>query len=490
MSFSREYNKKNNLPQPKQSWRHSPLKSCFYFFAFVIIFLFLGYSLALGYLYFQTENAAKAVITKEGNASILGITTDLFTQKKTPPLKGELSGRINILLLGKAGENYPGKNLTDTIIIASINTQTGRASLLSLPRDLYVPLYDGTTSTKINAVYAMNQGKDPFLSIRKTITSLLHIDIHYTVAVNYDAFVSIINALGGINIMVDHDIYDTLFPGPNYSYETFELKKGFHTLDGATALKYVRERHSDPRGDFGRAERQQKTLKAIKNKVFSTQTFLNPFTLHKLLLSLEENIRMDITLEEIARFVEIAQKTDLENIETIVVDAWRKESLLRVSHIYLENGQRMFVLVPRTGTFEEIQELSKNIFEYSFLEKRQENIQKEQATITLVYFEDLLVVEKIRKLLLDLGFSSVTLEKITSLQETPQTSLAFEKNTLSKPYSLDEILKVLPATKNTSPQGQIASSADITVLIGKDTLSRHSWEEASLQDLEAMNDSL
>lgn len=490
MSVFREYTKKTQSPFQKNSRKSSLPRTIFYFSIFIGLFIFLGYSFALGFLYFQTKNTAKTIITKEQNASILGVTTDFLTQKETLPLKGEESGRINILLLGKAGENYPGKDLTDTIIVASINTKTGQASLLSLPRDLYVPIKDGATFTKINAVYGINEKEeDPFFLIRKTITSLLHIEIHYTIAVNYDAFITIIDALGGINVMVDQDIYDTRFPGPNYSYETFELKKGFHALDGPTALKYVRERHSDPRGDFGRAERQQKTIKAIKNKAFSTQTFLNPLTLHKLLTSLEKNIRTDITLEEIGRFIEIAQKTDLENIETLVVDAWRKESLLRVSHIYLQNGQRMFVLVPRTGTFEEIQELSENIFEYSFLEKRQEFIQKEQATITLIYFENLPVIEKIRRLLLDLGFSSVIIEKNTTLQKMPDTSLVFEKNTLSKPYSLDEILKVLPAKKETSLQGELSSSTDITILVGKESLSRHQWEEASLQDLETTDNS-
>ncbi|NCU41657.1 MAG: LytR family transcriptional regulator [Candidatus Moranbacteria bacterium] len=490
MSVFREYNKKTQSSFQKNSQKFSLLRTIFYFSIFTGIFIFFGYLLSLGFVYFQTENTAKTIITKEQNTSVLGMTTDFLTQKESPSIKGEESGRINILLLGKAGENYPGKDLTDTIIVASINTQTGQASLLSLPRDLYVPLEDGDVFTKINAVYGMNQNKeDPFFLIRKTISSLLHIDIHYTIAVNYDAFITIIDALGGINVTVDQDIYDTRFPGPNYSYETFELKKGFHTLNGPTALKYVRERHSDPRGDFGRAERQQKTIKAIKNKAFSTQTFLNPITLHKLLISLEKNIRMDISLEEIGRFIEIAQKTDLENIETLVVDAWRKESLLRVSHVYLENEQRMFVLVPRTGTFEEIQELSENIFEYSFLEKRQASIQKEQATITLIYFENLPVVEKIKRLLLDLGFSSVIIKKSPPLQKIPQTSLVFEKNSLSKPYSLDEILKVLPAKKETSLQEDFLSSTDMTILIGKDSLSRHQWEEASLQDLEAIDNS-
>jgi hypothetical protein len=109
-----------------------------------------------------------------------------------------------------------------------------------------------------------------------TVTEITGLPIHYFVILDFDGFEKIIDTVGGVRINAERDFLDTRYPGKNYGYETFQLSKGWHSLDGATALKYVRERHADPEGDFGRAKRQQETIRAVRDKVFSVPTFLNP----------------------------------------------------------------------------------------------------------------------------------------------------------------------------------------------------------------------
>lgn len=283
----------------------------------------------------------------------------LVSDRRTP-LDGESAGRVNILLLGKGNEFHPGQNLTDTLMIASINTKTKKIALLSLPRDFYVHIPGTKIPIKINALYQYgltnNLGVGPIIGAIQTLTDLR---IHYFLLADFDAFTSIVDALGGINVEVLRNITDTRYPGPNYSYQTFAVKKGLQKMDGATALKYVRSRHGDPEGDFGRAKRQQQTLQAIKNKAFSLGTFANPLTMGKLLDAISDNIRTDMSLTDMSSLMSLTKNLDTQNITTVVVDAWKPNSLLRVS-----NFGRAFGLVPRAGkyNYNEIGELADTIF--------------------------------------------------------------------------------------------------------------------------------
>lgn len=130
--------------------------------------------------------------------------------------------------MGAAGEHNPGKNLTDTIMVMSIDTKNKRMALLSLPRDLYVKIPDDGRMTKINNVYqyglSSDQGIEP---IKKTVSDITGLAMNYYLIVDFDAFTKIIDQIGGVNVTVERDILDTRYPGPNYSYQTFELSKSF-----------------------------------------------------------------------------------------------------------------------------------------------------------------------------------------------------------------------------------------------------------------------
>ena len=406
------------------------------------------------------------------------------------PLKGEEEGRVNILLLGKTGKNYPGTDLTDTIIIGSIDTKTNKTSMMSLPRDLYVRIGDTQSSTKINALYLYGKKQnteDSFEFIRSAVEEVTGLPIHYTVTVDYDAFVRVVDALGGINVTVERDFYDPRYPGPNYSYETFELKKGFHTLDGETALKYVRERHDDPQGDFGRSARQQQVLQSIKNKVFTLETFLNPLTLYSLLGTLEDTVRTDLSPKEMESLVSLIQQVDTHNVHNYVVDAWKRDSLLRVSHINLENGVRMFALVPRTGNYQEIHETARNIFALESQTARRERIESEQPNILLLNTnQNNRVTSQVTELLEDLGFREISTNTPADTTPLPR-SFVIKHSENSKNYSLDELLKKIPASLageslSTYLPKNIPQDTDFIVLLGSDVVPHYTWEKASVEE--------
>ncbi len=391
---------------------------------------------------------------------------------KNIPLKQTGDNRINVLLLGRAGEHYPGKNLTDTIMLASINTQTHQVALLSFPRDLYTPIGQSTNYTKINAIYQIGlDTKDGVALLRETVEEISGEPVHYSIIVDFDGFEKTLDALGGVSVDVPRDLLDTRYPGKNYSYETFEIKKGWQKLDGATALKYVRERHSDPEGDFGRAKRQQQVMQAVRDKAFSTGTFLNVFTLSHLLDTLGASIKTDITLDEMESFLSLIRTLDTKNITTVVIDAWKKESLLRVSHIPTPSGNA-FILLPRTGNWKEIRTLAHNIFSLDSLQEERERIANEHASLLILCAEsDDSLADILKQFLLEeLGFEKVSISH-ENLENTPKDSTIIDNTDGQKLYSHNALLSRFELEKKPSSalsQNRMSSQTDFLLTLGED----------------------
>ena len=404
-------------------------------------------------------------------------------------LREESNGRINIILLGKAGENNPGKNLTDTIIVISVDTRQKKVALLSLPRDLYTEIPRTKTFTKINTLYAYGLSADAGIApIREAVEEITGLPLHYFLVIDFDGFTRIVDALGGINVSVEEDINDQRYPGPNYSYDPFVLSKGLHRMNGALALKYVRERHDDPRGDFGRAHRQQQVLQAMKDRAFSLRTILNPFTLNDILNSLTTHVYMDIRPDEIDNFLALAKTVDTQNITNVVVDAWRAESLLRVSHITTEDGRQMFILVPRVGNYSEIRDTAENIFDLRRLERRREEIVRENASVILINRSGApALAQRVQRVLSnDLAIAHVLI--LPSDQKAPQqssTTIA-ERRGGARLFTTDELLKRLPAQRATDEKSDIldVDDADIVIFLGNDIVPKYVYAEDSVEDLQ------
>lgn len=457
-----------------------------------MILIALGYG---SFLVYKLNYLEKKVSVKDDNSRNFFDTLKSLSINKPLELKGVDKKRINILFLGLPGKGKPGQNLTDTIMVASINLETNQVALLSIPRDFYVEIPHSHLFTKINSVYQYEQnqgnGENAADTLKEIVENITSLNINYYVVVNFDGFTQIIDALGEINITSERDIYDSRYPGPNYSYEIFELKKGFHTLNGATALKYARERHDDPEGDFGRAKRQQQILQATKNKIFTTQTMLNVSAINELFNVLGNNIKTDISPEEFDDFLELIKRVDTNNINNVVLDAWNKDSLLKVSHVFYGNV-RAFVLVPRVGNYSEIHDLAQDIFDLNKIRRRKEAISQENSTIALLNKSgDKSLTDKIKKLLSDnFGYKNVIIiqdVKDKKLGQWEKETVAYDFTSRNKPFTLDEIVTRLPAkatgANNNKYQESVQNiSADILVVIGQDLIEKYKMEEDNIEE--------
>jgi LCP family protein required for cell wall assembly len=462
----------------------------------IILLLFLAIFSYFFYFTWKIHSFSKTIsIRNDVPSSFIGDTGTILSSVASVNrkiLKGEEDGRINILLLGAAGKGNPGQNLTDTIMIASIDTKNKKVGLFSLPRDFYVKIAGTNYFTKINSIYqyGISSGQE-IEPINNTIEEITGLPIHYFIVLDFTGFKKIIDDIGGINVEVKRDIYDASYPGPNYSYQTFKIKKGLYNMDGETALKYVRERHDDPEGDFGRAKRQQEVMQSAKNKIFSARTFLDVFTLNKLFDDLGDNIKTNMTLEEIGSLMNLSRQLDTQNIANAVADAWKPDSILKVSHIDMDQG-RAFVLVPRVGNYSEIQDLAKNLFDLDSIKRRQAEIEKEAANIMLVSQSSSgATAYKIKNLLENkLKIKNV---KIRLIQENSvwQDSIIIDQTNSQKLFTLDEIIKKLP-TKLSEEKNNITpddTKSDIVVFIGKDLEKIYSLEEDSIDNLNKTPDS-
>lgn len=404
----------------------------------ILIVLLAGASLAIGVRFTQSLHFENRELSFFQGIRILGDSL-LGTGGA---LAGEESGRVNILLLGRAGEKYPGRNLTDTVMLLSLDTEKKRVGLLSLPRDLFAPIPGTGLSTKLNSLYQIGLNESVGTEIlRESVAEITGQPIHYYAMIDFDGFERMIDALGGIQVEVMRDIYDARYPGKNYSYETFELKKGWQKLDGKTALKYARERHDDPEGDFGRTKRQQQIMQAVRDRAWSIPTFLNPFALSGFLESLGESVTTDVPPESIGRFIELARSLDTKNVSTVVIDAWKKESLLRVSHVE-SGGVRAFILVPRSGTWGEIRDAAEHLFEKHGREAKAEMIEKESAQILVLaaprYRANAeALVADIRE---TFPVASVKLQSDGGLETNGEAAMIQDKSSVRAPYTLDTLI--------------------------------------------------
>lgn len=400
--------------------------------------------------------------------------SDILPGGKREPLRGEEMGRVNILLLGRAGERYPGRNLTDTVMLASLDLSGRRSAFLSIPRDLFVPIPDSNLSTKLNSLYqhglSSGNGADTVVRAVEQITGQ---DIPYYVILDFDGFERIIDEIGGVTVLSERDILDTRYPGKNYSYETFDLKAGWHTLDGATALKYARERHSDPEGDFGRAKRQQQIIKAFQEKVFSVETLLNALAVNRMLDTLGESVRTNLSVGEMLSLAETVRTIDVRNASTVVVDAWKSESLLRVSHLDI-GGVRAFILLPRTGNWTEIRDLSEHVFEQDTIEKRRASIAKEAPTISIISSAaEISTARRLNRTLSDtIPGADIRTIAVAGLPVRSRSAVV-EHSPSSKIMTLDELLKLFSLERLSALPDLVAangevSAADFVIILGTD----------------------
>ncbi len=231
----------------------------------------------------------------------------------------------NILLLGtdeRPDEGGPAR--TDTMILVSINPEDQTLGMLSMPRDLWVPIPGQNISTKINTAYGLGeaqgyQGGGAQLA-KDTVSSFIGRPVDYFVRVNFDGFREIIDLIGGIDIEVASTIHDEEYPTADYGVETFHLDAGMHHLDGETALKYARTRHTDD--DYNRARRQQEIIRAVADKVLSAGMISQLLPrVPQLLMTMQNSIETDIPIPVGLDLANLVGGSSLREVRQLVLDS-------------------------------------------------------------------------------------------------------------------------------------------------------------------------
>lgn len=232
--------------------------------------------------------------------------------------------RINILLLGLDTANgHIEAARTDTIIVVSIDPTGGPVTMLSIPRDLWVPI-GPYGENRINTAYFLGEvnkypGGGPAL-LQATVEQNFGIAIDHYVVVDFDGFRRLIDLMGGVTVTVEKDIYDASFPtGVGDGTKELFIPAGVHHFTGEEALEYVRARHET--SDFDRAARQQHLLLAIRDQVLRGGTIASLLPrLPTLYRTFSDTVQTDMALDDMLRIARLVEGIDVNNVETAVID--------------------------------------------------------------------------------------------------------------------------------------------------------------------------
>ena len=255
-----------------------------------------------------------------GQGNVFDLLT--FTEEIYDPLKTDANGRTNILAFGTSGYDmegnegngvHDGAQLTDSIMVISLNQETGDVAMLSLPRDLKASP-TCTATGKINEVYwcndmdGLNENAGA-TALMTEVGSILGIDFQYYAHLNWGSLVSIVDTLGGIKVTLDEDIEDYYWTGAVY-------QAGIeYTLNGEEALGLARARHGTSGGDFSRGASQQKILIGIKDRIFEKELSLTDII--NLASTLGDNLRTNLTVSEIKTAAHLTFNFDFENMRQL-----------------------------------------------------------------------------------------------------------------------------------------------------------------------------
>jgi LCP family protein required for cell wall assembly len=232
--------------------------------------------------------------------------------------------RVNILLVGVDSSPTRTTQLTDTMLVVSLDPDGKASAMISVPRDLYgVPLPKGSPfNRKLNSLMAYAASHpDAFPlggvgTLKATIGTLLGVRIHYFAAINLFGFKATVDSIGGVNITVLKAISDPTYSDEYGRHTGFYLKPGTYHMNGHTALAFVRSRKGAGDNDFTRADRQQQLLTAIRDQLTAGNLLL---ALPGLLDAVKNTITTDVPSARLAELAAAVQRADMSQLQRIVL---------------------------------------------------------------------------------------------------------------------------------------------------------------------------
>jgi LCP family protein required for cell wall assembly len=303
-----------------------------------------------------------------GNKNPVSLLGDLI-----PSNLKESSGRINILLAGYSADDpgHQGADLTDSIMIVSIDTTNKTATLISVPRDLYVNI-PGYGYSKINAAYEDgengNFSANGYASggmglLEETLTKDFGVQFDYEGLINYEAFKDAVNAVGGVSVDIQSDDSRGLYD-PNTN---LNLPNGEVNLNGQEALDLARARgdgygsYGFPDGDFDRTEHQQQLLVALKNKISTGSIISNPLKIASLADAIGNNVKTDMTIGDMETLYEKTKGISDSNIKEVTLNSYDGTDYL--TDYETNSGEDALVPSAGIGDYSQIQELMQSLLD-------------------------------------------------------------------------------------------------------------------------------
>ncbi|MFW5992112.1 MAG: LCP family protein [Halanaerobiaceae bacterium] len=215
------------------------------------------------------------------------------------------TSRLNILIVGYDSEIH-GPSRADTIILTSIDLDTGQTGALFIPRDTRLEI-PGYGKNRINAAHAFGGIE----LVIQTLEQFLNVPVDYYMETDFDGFARIIDTMGGIKINIEKPLHYVDRAGDLY----IDLPAGERVLNGEEALQYVRYRE-ETYGDIGRVRRQQKFIKSLMDKALSPEIIIKLPSIYK---EVNNTVKTNIPFQDISPFLHLLKDMDLENIKTTMV---------------------------------------------------------------------------------------------------------------------------------------------------------------------------
>jgi polyisoprenyl-teichoic acid--peptidoglycan teichoic acid transferase len=368
---------------------------------------------------------------------------------------------VNILLLGLDLRPQEEDSRADTMIVVHIDPAERTASMVSIPRDLWVDI-PGHGEGRINQAFQLGEKDEPALGggpglAMATVEQNFDIKIHYFAQVDFTGFERVVDAMGGITIDVQRPLVDNEYPLSNYGVTRLYIPAGLQHMDGRTALMYARSRHAD--SDLGRNVRQQQVLLAIRQQGLSLNLISR---LNDLLTQLSGAVKTDLSLLQVGSLAQLARQIDRDSIQTLLIS----DEMVRQ------------VILPETGAdvlmpdWERIRPRVRQLFADPRLVKEGARLSVQNGTTTGG------IARKLSDELVAAGFTVADLSSARDQGKHPKTTIT-DFTGGGKPHTLEVLLRELSLSPSAvlrgDPDDAPASNTDgkpvdILVVAGDDRL--------------------
>ncbi|MBI4770746.1 MAG: LCP family protein [Chloroflexi bacterium] len=394
--------------------------------------------------------------SNEATRSAPGISSDL------KPWDGK--ARVTVLVMGldhRQGEIDPAR--TDSLILFTLDPQSMTGGMLSIPRDMWVDI-PGSGKDKITTAHYEGEifklpGGGPALAV-KTVENFIGVPIQYYVRINFTAFETLVDEIGGIDINNPEDISDPTYPDSQYGYEPFYLPAGQQHLNGHDTLRYARTRHT-PGGDFDRARRQQQVVMVVRQKILSLNML--PTLIQKsptLYQALADGITTNLSLDQMVRLALLAQQIPDGNIHSAVIDS-----------NYVELGispDGLDILKPIPGKIRELREqifASDGPYAPVVVQSNEELLKGEAARVSI---ENGTFTAGLAALAADyLRGKGVNVVEVTNADRRDYATTVIVDYT-GKPYTVRWLAEAMHVSGSIFSGSEPGSAVDVVVIVGSD----------------------